>query len=101
MKFCNLIVSLIFCLTLSLLAVPNASVAAQAAADSASVMSTVSINTADEAMLTQIPGVGPKTAAEIISHRKDIGKFTTLEQLTDVKGIGEKKLEKMRPYLTL
>lgn len=101
MKFCSLIVSLLFFLTLSLSTATTSSLAAQAAADSASVMNSISINTADEAALTQIPGVGPKTAAEIISYRKDIGKFTTLDQLTDVKGIGVKKLEKMKPYLTL
>ena len=101
MKFCSLVVSLIFCLTLSILAIPNTSFAAQAAVDSASTMKAISINTADEAALTQIPGVGPKTASEIISYRKDIGKFTALDQLTNVKGIGAKKLEKMKPYLTL
>jgi competence protein ComEA len=59
----------------------------------------ININTADAAELTQIPGIGPKTAEAIVAYRKDNGQFKTLEDLVEVKGIGPKKLEKIRPFL--
>lgn len=59
----------------------------------------VNINTADVTQLTEIPGIGPKTAEAIVAYRKTVGQFKTLEDLIEVKGIGLKKLEKMRPYL--
>lgn len=59
----------------------------------------VNINTADEADLATLPGVGEKTAAAIISYRKENGKFMSIDDLTEVKGIGDKKLAQIRPYL--
>jgi competence protein ComEA len=59
----------------------------------------IDINKADVEMLTQIPGIGPKTAEAIVAYRKDVGTFKTIEELVEVKGIGPKKLESIRPYL--
>lgn len=59
----------------------------------------IDINKADAEMLTQLPGIGPKTAEAILAYRKDVGQFKSLEELTEVKGIGAKKLEKIRPFL--
>lgn len=59
----------------------------------------IDINKADAETLTQLPGIGPKTAEAILAYRKDIGQFKSLEELTEVKGIGPKKLEKIRPFL--
>lgn len=59
----------------------------------------VNINTADEADLATLPGVGEKTAAAIVSYRKENGKFESIDDLALVKGIGEKKLARLRPYL--
>jgi competence protein ComEA len=56
----------------------------------------VDLNRADEAALDALPGVGPATAAAIIEHRDRIGGFTSVEQLLDVRGIGEAKLEQLR-----
>lgn len=64
-------------------------------------ISQVSVNSADAEMLTQIPGIGPKTAEEIVKYRESNGKITSLDQLLNVKGIGEKKLAKLKKYLTL
>lgn len=61
----------------------------------------VNINTADLTELQRLPGVGPSTAQKIIDHRNTIGAFRSVEQLMDVKGIGPKKLEKMRPFVGL
>jgi competence protein ComEA len=62
---------------------------------------TVSLNSADEAELQRLPGVGPATARKIVEYRHQIRRFTSVEQLMDVKGIGPKKLDKMREFLTL
>jgi len=61
----------------------------------------VNINTAGLEELDRLPGVGPATAQKIIEHRNRIGRFTSVDQLMDVKGIGPKKLEQMRPFVTL
>lgn len=61
----------------------------------------VSLNSADAAQLTTLDGVGEATAAAIISHREEIGGFTTIEQLLDVSGIGPAKFEKIRDHVTL
>ncbi|MCX8052499.1 MAG: helix-hairpin-helix domain-containing protein [Armatimonadetes bacterium] len=61
----------------------------------------VNINTAGPEELDRIPGVGPSIAQRIIEYRNQIGRFTSVEQLMDVKGIGPKNLEKMKPYVAL
>lgn len=61
----------------------------------------VRINSANSTELQRLPGVGPATAQAILDYRAQIGRFTSPEQLDDVKGIGPKKLEKMRPFVAL
>lgn len=61
----------------------------------------VDLNTADEAELDSLPGVGPATAAAIVEHRERIGGFTSVDQLLDVRGIGEAKLEQLRSLVTV
>ncbi len=61
----------------------------------------VNLNEADEAALDALPGIGPATAAAIIRHRTEIGRFTSVDQLLDVRGIGEAKLEQLRPLVTV
>lgn len=61
----------------------------------------VSINSADQAALETLPGVGPVTAQAIISHREEIGVFTSLEELLDVSGIGPVTFAEIRPHVTL
>ena len=63
--------------------------------------STVSLNSADQAALETIPGVGPVTAAAIIGYREQIGSFQSIDQLLDVDGIGPATLEAIRPYVSL
>jgi competence protein ComEA len=57
----------------------------------------VSVNSANATLLDTLPGVGPATAEHIIEGRP----YNKLEDLLDVKGIGEKTLEKLRPFITL
>ncbi|MBB6050963.1 helix-hairpin-helix domain-containing protein [Armatimonas rosea] len=61
----------------------------------------VKLNNATLADLQKLPGVGPSTAQSILDYRQSNGGFKELEELKEVRGIGEKKLEKMRPFLTL
>lgn len=61
----------------------------------------VKLNSATLADLQKLPGVGPSTAQSILDYRQSNGGFKELEELKEVRGIGEKKLEKMRPFLTL
>jgi len=51
--------------------------------------------------LQQVPGIGPSTAQKILDTRKSYGAFKSVDDLLAIKGIGPKKLEKMRKYLTV
>lgn len=59
----------------------------------------ININTAGVNELTKLPGIGQKTAEKILELRKERGKFKRLEELMDVKGIGEVKFGKIEKYL--
>jgi len=59
----------------------------------------VNLNTATSAQLQQVPGIGPSTADKIVQMRKSYGPFKSVNDLLAVRGIGPKKLEKMRKYL--
>ena len=50
--------------------------------------------------LDRLPGIGPGLAQRIVAYREEHGPFPDLESLKEVKGIKEKTLEKIRPYLT-
>jgi len=49
----------------------------------------------------KLPKIGPVTAERIIRFRDDYGSFDTIEDLSKVKGIGTKTLEKIRPFVEL
>lgn len=59
----------------------------------------VPINEADAASLEALPGVGPVLAARIVAHREEHGPFQTPEDLLDVPGIGESKLDSLRDMI--
>lgn len=60
----------------------------------------VSLNTASEEELTKLPGIGPAMAARIIEYRSSTP-FAVLEDLKNVKGIGDKTFEKLKEFLAL
>jgi len=62
--------------------------------------SKVNINRASLAELDALPGVGPSTAQKIIDYRKSNGPFKSYEDVLNVSGIGPKKLEAMKDYLS-
>jgi competence protein ComEA len=59
----------------------------------------VNINTATKEELMKLPGIGEQTAERIIQHRKLYGDFKRIEDIMNVKGIGQKKFEKIKRYL--
>ncbi|MBD3379884.1 MAG: hypothetical protein GF408_05420 [Candidatus Omnitrophica bacterium] len=59
----------------------------------------VDINTASPIEMEAIPGIGPALASRIAGYRDSRGPFLSADELMDVKGIGPKKLEKMREYI--
>ncbi|WNO11728.1 ComEA family DNA-binding protein [Teredinibacter sp. KSP-S5-2] len=62
----------------------------------------VSINKADaETLAASLKGIGLKKAQAIVEWREANGKFTSIDQLTEVKGIGESTIKKNRALITL
>ena len=81
------------------LALPLALAAAPFAASALS--GVVNVNTASAEELSLLPGVGPSRARAIIELRQQRGGFKRVEDLLEVKGIGEAALARLRPHLTL
>jgi competence ComEA-like helix-hairpin-helix protein len=59
------------------------------------------LNSATEQQLEQLPGVGPATAKAIVQFRQKSGPFRRVEDLLAVPRITKKRLEKLRPYVTV
>ena len=61
----------------------------------------ININTAGAEELTELPRIGEITAARIVAWREENGPFTSIEELMNVQGIGERTFERIRPHVTL
>ena len=61
----------------------------------------ININKATVSELTSIPGVGNSTAEKIVSYRDKNGKFSSIENVKNVSGIGDAKYEKLKDYITV
>ncbi|WP_298787976.1 helix-hairpin-helix domain-containing protein [uncultured Marinococcus sp.] len=61
----------------------------------------VNVNEAEQVDLETVPGIGPAKAAAILSYREENGSFETIEELSNVSGIGEKTVEQLRDYISL
>jgi competence protein ComEA len=61
----------------------------------------VNLNTATVADLEGLPGIGAKTAARIIEYRQKNGPFKKVEELMNVRGVGEKNFLKLKPQITV
>ena len=61
----------------------------------------ININTASVSDLMALPGIGQSTAEKIVQYRKENGPFTSVAQLTNVGGIGEKKLADIIDLITV
>ena len=61
----------------------------------------IDINNADITVLSELPGVGPKTAERIDAYRQNNGPFESVDDLINVKGIGPAKFEKLKSLVTV
>jgi competence protein ComEA len=61
----------------------------------------VDLNTADSATLETVPGIGKSLSQRILAFREKNGPFQSVDDLLKVQGVGEKSIQKLRPYLTV
>ena len=78
-----------------------AQTAARAAAREAVPAHVVNLNTATSEDLEALPGIGAKTAARIIEYRQKNGPFKKVEELMNVRGIGEKSFLKLKAQISV
>ena len=71
------------------------------ASDAGSNNGLININTASQAELESLPGIGPTTAQNIIAHRDANGPFQTIESVMDVSGIGDGRFNQIKELITV
>ena len=80
---------------------PAAQSKAKPAKAAAPAAGSINLNTASQAQLETLPGVGAAAAKRILEYRQKSGGFKKIEELMNVKGIGEKSFLKLKPYITV
>ena len=75
--------------------------AAKSGASAATASAPINLNTATQAQLETLPGIGAKAAQRILEYRQKNGSFKKIEDLMNVKGIGEKSFLKLKPLITV
>jgi len=97
----KIIIAVLFvCCTALVVALPVLAADAGQAASS-EVVSLMNVNDATPGDLTTLPGIGEVTAERIVAYRTEHGPFKSVDDLIQVKGIGQKVLEKIRPLVTI
>jgi competence protein ComEA len=96
------VLSIVACWCL-LLAVPLTAAQSKSTARAAKPVSTavVNLNTASATDLEGLPGIGAKTAARIVEYRQKNGPFKKVEELMNVRGVGEKNFLKLKAQITV
>lgn len=61
----------------------------------------VDLNSADSAALETVPGIGKSLSQRILAFREKNGPFQSVDDLLKIQGVGEKSIQKLRPYLTV
>lgn len=69
------------------------------AAGIASRLGKVDLNKADKETLVAIPGIGEKTACRMIDYRRAVGRFQSLDEVKNVKGMNASRLERLKEYV--
>jgi competence protein ComEA len=95
--------ALVATLMIVCLSVAGATASAQnaAAKPAAAAAAVVNLNTATVSQIATLPGIGEKTAERIIEYREKNGGFKKVEDLMNVKGIGEKSFLKLKALITV
>ncbi len=61
----------------------------------------ININNATQTELETLPGIGPSLALNIINYRKENGRFSSIDEIKNVKGIGDSKYENIKRYICI
>ena len=61
----------------------------------------VNINTATQTELESLPGIGPSIALKILNYRKEYGRFSSIDELKNVSGIGDAKFEALKDFVVI
>ena len=69
--------------------------------DNAAIAVRVDLNQSSVKELQALPGIGPVLAQRIHRYRRDNGNFTSIEEITEVRGIGAKRFARLRPYIVV
>ena len=80
---------------------PQGATKTPAAKARATAANPVNLNSASVAQLQTLPGIGASTAQRIVDYRQKNGSFKKIEELMNVKGIGEKSFLKLKPLITV
>ena len=92
--------SLVFTLTIAAAAFAQDPAPRTQPAKPAAASSSLNINTATPAELQKLPGIGAATANRIVEYRQKNGPFKKVEELMNVRGIGEKSFLKLKPIIS-
>ena len=104
MKFNRTLTACVLALCLGLLGSSIPAPAQQADANPAAKTAgaaKISLNSATAEQLTSLPGIGPATAKLIVDYRDKAGRFNRVEELMNIRGIGEKRFESLKDLVTL
>ena len=91
----------IVCVLVLCLGLAFSSVSVMAQKSSGAPSEKINLNSATAEQLQSIPGIGPVTAKSIVEYRTKVGKFNKIEEIINVKGIGEKKFQKIKDRLAV
>lgn len=97
----SLVTALLIALAISSSSLSAMQAKAAPAKAAATASAPINLNTATVAQLETLPGIGTRTAERIVEHRQKNGGFKKIEELMNIKGIGEKSFLKLKPLVTV
>ena len=100
-KLLTLLIALILCCTVGMVLSPFAHGAPEADRKEPEVSGKININTATVDQLQLLPRIGTKTAQSIVEYRTQHGPFNKADDLTKVRGIGEKTVKELKKHITV